>query len=456
MFLETNIIIIGAGLTGLTTAHYLNKAGEEFIVIDKKEKVGGVINSVSESGFIYETGPNSGLISNYTVVELLEDVSGYCKVETPGDIVKKRYVLKQGKWHALPMGLVQAIKTPLFTTKDKFRILGEPFRSRGNDPHESLAELVRRRMGESFLDFAIDPFVLGVYSGDPEKLTTKYAFPKLYDLEQDYGSFIGGSVKKMFEKKGTEAKKVTKKVFSTKGGLGTLVSALYKSSGHDNYILGIDNITVNITDRGYIVNGKDQNGEEISVRSKQVITTVGAYALETLLPFIEKSYIEKISSLIYAKVIGVALGFNVWKGMKLDAFGGLIPFKEKRNILGVLFMSSLFTGRAPEQGALFSVFIGGMRRQELVSLPDNEIYEIVEKEFKELLSCHDFNPDIFKIIRHEKAIPQYGIESGERFEAIKQIEKKYKGLLIGGNLKGGIGMADRIKQGREIALSVIC
>ncbi|MEI7504778.1 MAG: protoporphyrinogen oxidase, partial [Paludibacter sp.] len=188
----TDVVVLGAGLTGLTTAHYLKKANKNFIVLEKQNRVGGVIQSKQEDGFLLEEGPNTGVVGNATVVELFEDLAGRCELELGGENVKKRFILKNGQWEHLPQGLKDAINTPLFSLKDKFRILGEPFRPAGKNPHENLASFVKRRMGASFLNYAIDPFIIGVYAGDPNYLIPKYALPKLYDLEQKYGSLIGG------------------------------------------------------------------------------------------------------------------------------------------------------------------------------------------------------------------------------------------------------------------------
>lgn len=446
-----DIVVIGAGLTGLTTAHYLKKQDKDFIVLEKSGRVGGVISTKKENGFIYEEGPNTGVIGNTTVVELFEELSALCKAEVALDSAKKRYILKGGKWRALPSGLISAVATPLFTFPDKIRVLGEPFRKPGKNPHENLSSFVKRRLGKSFLNYAVDPFILGVYAGDPDYIIPKYALPKLYNLEQNYGSFVGGSIKKMFEKKTETEKKVNRKVFSFADGMGSLVNALERSAGSENFVLNARNIIVMPLDSGYEVRFTGNNNEETIIKAKNVISTVGAYALGELLPFIEKNRLEKINALHYTKVIEVVLGFEKWDGMKLDGFGGLIPFIEKRDLLGVLFMSSLFNNRAPAGGALFSVFIGGMRRQDLMKLNNSEVKRLVEKEFLSLMSIKDFNPDLFKIIWHEKAIPQYGIDSGLRFETVNAIQQQYKGLLIGGNLTGGIGMADRIKQGKELA-----
>jgi protoporphyrinogen/coproporphyrinogen III oxidase len=453
--IETDIVVIGAGLTGLTAAHYLNKEHKNFLVLEKSDKTGGVIQSQTVDGYLYEEGPNTGVVGNTTVVELFEQLSDKCTIELGGNNVKKRYILKNGQWEALPLGLWSAVTTPLFTFKDKLRLLGEPFRKAGNDPHENLASFVKRRMGKSFLDYAIDPFIIGVYAGDPNYLIPKYALPKLYNIEQEYGSLIGGSFKKGFIKKSEEEKKVSKKVFSCKGGLGELTNALTASVGIENIRLGAKDIVVMPSKNAYIITYTDAKGELITINCKKVITTIGAYALEKTLPFVEKSQMQKINSLHYTKVIELALGFDKWEGRKLDAFGGLIPSSEKRNILGILNMSSLFENRAPEGGALVSIFMGGVRRQDLIALTDNEIKRVVEKECQDLLALPEFNPDLFKIIRHNFAIPQYGVESGERFETIAKLEAQYKGLLIGGNQRNGIGMADRIKQGKELALEAL-
>ncbi len=345
-----NTVIIGAGLTGLTTAYNISKKTSEFLVLEKAATYGGVIKTSEEKGFVFEEGPNTGVIGNIEVVRLFEELSDKVTLETANSKAAKRYILKNGAWQALPSGLVSAVKTPLFTLKDKFRVLGEPFRSPGKNPHENLADMVKRRLGKSFLDYAIDPFILGVYAGDPNRLIPKYALPKLYNLEQDYGSFIGGSVKKMFAPKDPEAKKVTRGVFSAKGGLAKLTKALYEAAGSNKFEFSAEKITVNKVDNGFEISYL-QNGVSKTVYAKQVITTVGAYELPEMLPFIEKETMNKISNCYYTKVVESVIGFDSWNGFPLDGFGGLIPSKEKLNLLGVLFMSSLVANRQPNGGA---------------------------------------------------------------------------------------------------------
>ncbi|OFX61687.1 MAG: protoporphyrinogen oxidase, partial [Bacteroidetes bacterium GWA2_30_7] len=288
--------------------------------------------------------------------------------------------------------------------------------------------------------------------GDPAELITRYALPKLYKLEQEYGSFITGTIKKGFKKKTSDELKVTRKVFSVKGGLSSLTEALYKLSGKDSFILGVSDLKPEYKEGKFHISFSNSQNENITIIANKLITTSGAFSLDTLLTFIDNESLSKITNLKYANVVEVILGFKNWNGMNPDGFGGLIPSIEKRDLLGVLFMSSLFANRTPENGTLFTLFLGGMRKPEMYNKSENEIKAIVEKEFVSLMKPSEFEPELFKINYHKNAIPQYGIDSGERFDMVDKLENQYKGLIIGGNLKGGIGMADRIKQGKELAV----
>ncbi len=448
-----DVVILGSGVTGLTLAHHLNKNGISFKVIEQQEQAGGVIQTRSEKGFVFESGPNSGIISHPEVVALFDDLGDAITVEKGNDLVKIRYVLKDGKWHALPHNPLSAISTPLFTLKDKFRILGEPFRAKGTDPDETLAELVKRRMGDSFLDYAIDPFILGIYAGDPAQLVTRYALPKLYNLEQKYGSFIGGSRKKAKEPKTELEKRTDRAVFSVEGGLSGLTNALLKSAGEAHFQFGAADVKVQPAEKGYQVSFMS-DGESQTIETDKVITTFGSVGLKETLPFIKPEQMVHLTNLKYARVVEVSLGFDTWQGRPLDGFGGLIPHKEQRDLLGVLFMSSLFKGRAPEGGALLTIFMGGVRNEQLCDLDDEAILHVLEKEFIDLMKVPEFDPSLIKIKRYSHAIPQYGASSGERFKAIDAVQSQYPGLIIAGNLRDGIGMADRIKQATEIARQI--
>jgi len=446
---STDVIIIGAGLTGLALGVKLKKENINFVILEKSKYPGGVISTGEENGFVYECGPNTGVYSSPELVSLFDDLDGLCELETADRTAAKRYIWKKGKWRAMPSGLLSAIGTPLFSLHDKFRILGEPFRKPGNDPHESLADLVRRRMGQSFLDYAINPFIAGVYAGDPEKLITKFALPKLYKLEQKYGSFIRGAIKKAKEPKTELERRATREVFSVKGGLQNLIKAMEEYTGKENILLNCTQTSVNFKGGKYLCSTV-AGGSEHEFECDSVVTTTGSESLESLLPFVDSEKLNTIINLNHAKIIQLAAGYKVWDGHKLDAFGGLVPEKEKRKVLGILFPSAIFSGRAPEGGALLSVFMGGSRNPEIFEMEDDEIVRLARIELERMMHIKR-EPDLLRLFRYEKAIPQYELSSERRFETINKLQAEYPGLFIAGNIIDGIGMADRVKQAGQIA-----
>ncbi len=447
--IQTDITIIGAGITGLTLAYHLKKAGVKVQIVEKSERTGGVIQTKTENGFIYETGPNTGVLSNPELVELFENLPDV-NLETANKDSKNRWILKNNRFHAMPSGIISGLTTPLFSFYDKFRILGEPWRKPGTDPHENLANLVKRRMGKSFLNYAVDPFISGIYAGDPGKLIPKYALPKLYNLEQTYGSFIRGAIKKAKEPKSDRDKKATKEVFSAQNGLENLTNALSKNIGSEFIHTNSQNTQIEPTERDFITTFTDAENKACKITSKRVVSTVAAPNLNAILPFLDSEKIKPITDLAYAKVVQVVFGFENWTGRKLNAFGGLIPSCEKRKTLGILFPSSIFKNRAPENGALLSIFIGGMRHPEAIDLSDEELFKLAKTEIAETLG-ENKEPALKKVFRYRNAIPQYTIETPKRLEAIDEIEQKYPGLILAGNIRDGIGMADRVKQAVDLS-----
>ena len=444
---ERDIVVVGAGLTGLSTAFNLRQKGRDVLVLEKENRIGGQIRTHREDGFTFESGPNTGVVSFPEVTELFQNLDGRCEMETARESSKCRLIWKGNKFHALPSGPLSAITTPLFTLSDKFRILGEPWRKKGTDPDEPVGSLAQRRLGRSFYEYAVDPFVSGVYAGDPMKLTTRYALPKLYNLEARYGSFIRGAMAKAKEPKTDRDRLVTKKVFSARGGLEHLVEALAENI---DIMLNARDIRINPESQGWWKVTFDNGAHE--VRCRHVITTVGAYELPQMLPFVPDHDLRPISQLYYAPVIQVCVGIRHAFGLVYPAFGGLVPSKEQQRVLGILFPSECFVERAPEGGALYSYFMGGARHADYLSKSDEEIRAIVVDAFHSMLKYPiGVEPDMIRIFRHEHAIPQYGVDSGARFEAVDRLQQQYPGLILAGNLRDGIGMGNRIHQGAEIA-----
>jgi protoporphyrinogen/coproporphyrinogen III oxidase len=445
------VVIIGGGLTGLTLAYLLQRKGVDFILLEIDEGPGGVIRTLQRDGFTYEVGPNTGIIAHPEVAELFGLLSPDCELELANPQAENRWILKKGKWYALPSGFIAAVKTPLFSWKDKFGILAEPFLTKGDDPMESIAGLVKRRLGQSYLDYAVDPFISGIYAGDPDLLITKYALPKLYALEQNYGSFIKGAVGKSREPRSDRDRKATRKVFAARGGLENLISALAKNIPQERLVFSAEKVRISKNGKDFAVQFKSRDSGQKDILSDKIVTTIGSYGLAEIFDFIQPQSFDPVADLQYAKVVQVILAFKKWNGPELNAFGGLVPTKEKRNILGVLFPSSIFQNRAPEGGALLSVFLGGVKKPEIYDLDHTKLLELINTEMNDLLQTHLSEPAFNEIHRYKHAIPQYDKTSPQRLQRIQQLEEQHPGLILAGNIRDGIGIADRIKQATEIS-----
>ena len=457
---KQTVVVIGAGLTGLTTAYWLRRSGIDVHVIERQQRIGGQIQTHRHGDFVFESGPTTGSISTPEVAELMADLEvqshGKCVLETAPDAAKRRLIWKGDRFHALPSGLVSAIKTPLFTPLDKLRILGEPWRKRGTNPDETIGELTMRRLGKSFLDYAVNPFISGVYAGDPNMLVTRYAAPKLYQLEANYGSFVRGAIKKSKQPKSEREKLATKKVFSARGGLSNIIEAEANFIGNENITLGAQEVRVGPTESGWETTYLDADNRLCTIFSQEVVTTCGAYELPQLLPFLSAEELSPITSLKYSPVMEVNVGANNTYGGDYCAFGALVPTLERRRILGILFPSACFTQRAPQSGALFAFFIGGIRHPEMLDLNDEEVEKLVTEEWHTMLGFPaQAAPDLIHISRHQRAIPQYEASTGARLEAVSSIERTHTGLTIGGNLRDGIGMGNRITQAANFAKQII-
>lgn len=448
---QKNVAIVGAGLTGLVTAFYLRRAGITVTLYEKAPRAGGVIQTRRQDGFVWECGPNSGVLGKPEAQELFEDLNGLPLLETASKRAHKRYIWKGKRWEAIPSDPVRGLLTPLYSWRDKLTLPWELFRPRGTDPDENLSSFVRRRLGQSILDYTVDPFVSGVYAGHPDVLIPRYALPKLYALEQAHGGFFRGSIHKMFAPKSERDRKASRKTFSAKGGLQTLVDKLVEAIGAENLRLDCGDLQFQSSPSGWLAM---RSGTVIQEHS-HLVTATGAHTLPQLVPELAGIGCDAAFAVRYARVAEISIGYRQWNGRPLDGFGGLVPSCEKRDVLGVLFLSAILDGRAPEGGALFAVFAGGLRRPELVDLDDEALRALVAREFQAMMGLSEFSPDLFDIHRYDRAIPQYDLATGSRLAAMEQLEKRFAHLLIGGNGRDGIGMSDRIAQGRKLAERII-
>ena len=443
--MNKKIVVIGAGISGLTTAYLLSKKDFDVKILEKKEKVGGSIESVIENGFLFDRGPNSALETTPVIAQLVQELKLESELLYASKLANKRYILRNNKLHALPMSPPGLIKTKLFSGKAKLRLLAEPFIGRSNDGYyQSLAEFVKRRLGQEFLDYAINPFVAGVYAGRPEDLSVKSAFPKLYALEEKYGGLIIGTIRSIRErKKRTEIAKQSAKMLSFKKGMIVLPKAIEQYFG-SNVLLSSEVTSVDKNEIGFSVSYQ-QNGVKTKINCDAVLSTIPSYTASSIFTKYDKDFKTHADAIYYPPVLVCFLVYDR-KVIKqdLDGFGFLIPAKENKSFLGALWSSVIFSERANDDKAAFTLFIGGSRNPEFVNEERTSLLTRVRKEFEKLMGI-TADP-IFSSERFwEKAIPQYNLGYIEHERFFDDFEKRNPGLFISGNFRGGISVGDCIK-----------
>ena len=449
------IVVIGAGISGLATAYLLSKKGFDVTVLEKNSSVGGSIESVFENGFLFDRGPNSALETTPVIAQLIHELELEPELLYASKQANKRYILRDNVLHALPMSPPGLIKTKLFSTKAKFRLMAEPFIGRLKDGYyQSLAEFVKRRLGQEFLDYVINPFVAGVYAGRPEDLSVKSAFPKLYALEEKYGGLIIGTIRSIRErKKRAEIAKQSAKMLSFKKGMITLPKAIEKYFG-SSVLLSSEVTSVDKNESGFSVSYQ-QNGKINKIDCCAVLSTIPSYTASSIFAKYDKDFKTHADAIYYPSVLVYYLVYDR-KDIKqdLDGFGFLIPAKENKSFLGALWSSVIFSDRTDESKAAFTLFVGGSRNPEFVKEERTSLLSKVRKEFEALMAIT--GAPIFKSERFwEKAIPQYNLGYIEHERYFDDFEKRNPGLFISGNFRGGISVGDCIKNAEIVTNKIL-
>lgn len=450
-----SIIVIGAGISGLATAWWLHKAGHDVLVLEKDSHVGGTMRTIHDNGWLIETGPNSALETTPLFQTLFEDLGIMNELVYANEASNKRYILRDRVLHPLPMSPGPFFKSKLWSLPGKLRLLKEPFVGRA-DKEETVAEFVVRRLGREFLDYAINPFVAGVFAGDPEQLSVQAAFPKLYALEKNYGGLIKGQILGARERKNrAETAKDRARMFSFKNGMQTLPEAIAKALGEKvkNGVRVekiIPRLQRNGESTGYEIFATQGNAR-VTFDADTVIVAIPAYVAAGLIEPIDHSLASSLKSIYHPPVVEVFLGFGKRDiGRSLDGFGFLVPAKEKRKILGSIWSSSIFPNRAPNDAVALTSFIGGSRQSELTQQSDEELIQVATRELHDLIQVNG-TPIYSKVTRWDRAIPQYQLGHLTIMEKIGKFEQQHQGIFLTGNYRGGISVGDCVMNSKSMA-----
>lgn len=437
------ITIVGAGISGLATAQAVlaRKPDADIVIFEAERRVGGKVwTEISPDGYLCEGGVNGFLNKTPRTLQLCEEV-GITPVSAD-PAAEKRYVFSRGELHKLPEKPPEFLTSRLLSVPGRLRVLYELFAGGTDNPDETLAEFGTRRLGREAFERLIDPMASGVFAGDASKMSVKSCFPRICEVEAEYGSLIRGLIKLQMKAR-KEGKKDTPgpgpggSLTSFNSGMSALTDSLASRLGSRIHTASsVAGISRN--HKLYTLHMADGRDEETDL----LILAVPAFTQSGILAEYEPELAGLLNGIEYPALSVVCLGYREERiAPYLDGFGFLVPSAEERSILGTIVDSNVFPRRAPEGHALFRTMVGGARTPQLAELPDDQLLDRVRADLKDITGLAA-EPEFVRIFRHEKAIPQYVVGHAERLEAIDRVLEKHPGLILTGNAFRGVSLND--------------
>lgn len=435
------VIIIGGGISGLASAWFLREKGWQPLILEAGDPAGGSICSRREAGFLLDTGANSMMLKGEIVPAWFRRIGMDGEMIEANPLAKRRYVLKDGVPIALPNGPLAFLRSPILSLSAKARLLGEPFRPRSTDPDESIAAFVRRRLGPEVLDWMVDPFVSGVFAGDPERLSLRATLPRLAALEDAGGSLLRGAWR---ARRAKRPRRVAPRLVSFRNGLQMLplkVADLLGDALHSGCIVE----RIHREGDLWVAEAAGQ-----SWRASRLVLAVPAYVAAQLLTPLHAELAAELDAIPYPSVMTMALGFaQAQVAHALDGFGMLIPRKLGLETLGVLFSSTIFPGRAPAGQVLLTAFIGGAQN-DIGARPDAALLSTVVQEISPALGISG-TPHFVHARRWQRAIPQYERGHLDRIRRIDAALATLPGLAFRANWRDGVALGDCIENAAALS-----
>ena len=437
------ISIVGAGISGLATAQAIltRKPNAEITIFEAGQRIGGKVwTESSTDGYLCEGGVNGFLDKIPRTLELCQE-AGVSPVRADAS-AQKRYVFSRGELHKLPEKPPEFLKSRLLSVPGRLRVIYETIAGGTDNPDETLGQFATRRLGKEAFERLIDPMASGVFAGDASKLSLKSCFPRIHEIEMEYGSLIRGLIKLQMKAK-REGKKKTPgpgpggTLTSFANGMSALTDSLAEQLGSR---IRVSTAVQDISRNGKRYQLQHENNEV--EESDVLILAAPAHAQAHMLQAMDPNLAGLLGEIPYPALSVCCFGYRKSQiGQVLDGFGFLIPSKEQRAILGTIVDSNVFPGRAPEGSILLRSMVGGARTPELALLPDEQLISKVRSDLQDILGLKA-EPDFIRIFRHTRAIPQYLVGHAARLKTIDEKLQKHPGLVLTGNAFKGVSLND--------------
>jgi oxygen-dependent protoporphyrinogen oxidase len=445
------VAVIGGGVAGLTAAFRLRQRGVRAVVYETGERVGGVVRTERREGYVADLGPNSITAPSPALRALFGELGLESSLLPASPAARNRYIVKKKRLVRLPTKPQEFLTTRLLSNGAKLAVFGEPLVDAGDGTvDESVATFIRRRFNQEVLDYIANPFVAGIFAGDPEQLSVRHALPRLHGLERTHGSvmkaFAGMLRARKREEQGSPGE-LAGGMVSFRTGLQDLTDALAREL-HAELRLRGPVTQVRAGPKGWTVGAAFQATELYD----GVIYAAPAHCVDEVdLAFPGGDRLKTLASISYPPVAVLALGFRREDvAHPIDGFGFLVPEVERRHVLGVIFSSTIFPGRAPEGHVLLTAFVGGVRNPDLANADLPTITARVYDDLRALLGVGG-EPTFRAFQLWPRAIPQYDLTYGRFRDIMDEAERRNPGFALAGAYRAGVSLGEAIASGEEAA-----
>ncbi|WBA43742.1 protoporphyrinogen oxidase [Hymenobacter canadensis] len=439
-----SIAIIGGGISGLTLAWQLQKAGVAYDLFEADATPGGCLRSLPHpAGYLLETGPNSLQLSD-ELQELITELDLTDKIQDAADVSKHRYVLRDGRIQELPGSPPALLTSSFFSLKARFSLVRELLRpAAAPNPQETVAGFFRRRFGPELVDYAVNPFISGIYAGDPEQLLIHKTFGKVAALEQQHGSVLRG-----LAKAGGGAGR--KRIITLQGGIQTLTDALAARLIHRHVGQPVQALQ-------RLPNGHYQL-RTVAGRESQHAALVLALPTYAAAPLLQPLFPEAAAALAAVHYPPMAAIYTAYQradvSHPLNGFGALSPKIEQPYAAGTIWTSAIFPDRAPAGQVLFTTFVGGTQYEEHARQPEATQKAAVHAELSQLYGIREGAQPAWQFRYFwERAIPQFDHRIVAAHAAADTLQTQ--NIWSAANWRGGVGVPDCIRHARQIAAQLV-
>jgi oxygen-dependent protoporphyrinogen oxidase len=450
------VVIIGGGISGLSTAYYLSKRGIPSTLLESRPRLGGVIQTEHVAGCTIEAGPDSFLSAKPAALELLRDLGMADQVIGSNDFSRKTFVWKQRRLIPLPDGLMMMVPTkimpllatPLLSWGTKLRMGMEMLRSpRTKAADESVAEFIEEHYGEEAVDYLAEPLLSGIYGGNPRELSVTSVLPRFVTLAQKYGSLTRGVLAERAKSASKNGAAPAPLFRTLKCGLGHMVEAL-TGAIQGVEIRRVRAQTIERGGTGFRVRADDW------IDADHVVVATEAHSAATLTRVLDARLSELLATIPYSSSMTVALGFDARDIVRpLEGHGFLVPRKERRKLLACTWVGMKFPNRVPDDKVVARCFLGGTDDAAVLAEPDEVVARIVLDELQQIAGLRA-EPKFVRVSRWPLSMAQYTVGHPQRLSELQQRAAAIPGLHLAGNAYEGIGIPDCIRMGKRAAEAI--